>query len=117
MSSPYNIPRNYKGEGKILFVFSVKAFIYTCVALLVGLLINFILKIMGISFVGIVITVIFGLIGFCIGTLKVPELKKFEFTRKTGGENIDDIILRWFRFKKRKRIIYIYKKEEDNDAR
>ena len=117
MSGPYNIPRNYKGEGKILFIFSVKAFIYTCVALIIGLIINFILGMLGISFVGIVITVVFGLIGFGIGTLKVPEVKKFEFTRKTGGENIDDIIIRWYKFKKRNKRIYVYKKEGDNDAR
>ena len=27
----YNIPRNTKGEGKILIIFSIKAFIYTII--------------------------------------------------------------------------------------
>lgn len=44
----------------------------------------------------------FGLIGFIIGTFKVPETKKFKLTEKTGGEAIDDIIKRWIKFKKGK---------------
>ena len=33
----YNIPRNVKGEGRILFIFSTKALIYTSVGGLLGL--------------------------------------------------------------------------------
>lgn len=66
--------------------------------------------------VGLIITAILGLIGFCIGTLKIPESNAFEITRKAGGENLDDIIIRWIKFKKNGKKIYIYTdKEETKD--
>lgn len=34
--------------------------------------------------VGIIIVAVFALIGFAIGTFKMPELGKFEFSKKTG---------------------------------
>ena len=97
----YEIPRNYKGEGRILYIFSTKALIY------------FLLKMLGFSTAGLIITVIFGVIGFAIGTLKVPESGSFKITKMTGGENIDDVILRWIKFKKNGNKIYVYKEEED----
>ena len=97
----YEIPRNYKGEGRILYIFSTKGLIYTCVGAGVGLIFYVILKILGFSMIGLIITAIFAVIGFCIGTLKVPETNNFEITRKTGGENIDEVILRWIKFKKK----------------
>lgn len=109
----YEIPRNYKGEGRILYIFSTKALIYTSIGAGIGLLFYFMFKIMGLSMVGIIITLVFGLIGFIIGTLKVPESTAFEITKKTGGENIDDVILRWLKFKKDGNKVYIYKEEEE----
>uniref|UniRef100_UPI00272B6536 hypothetical protein n=1 Tax=uncultured Clostridium sp. TaxID=59620 RepID=UPI00272B6536 len=73
----------------------------------------FMLKILGFSMVGLIITLIFGAIGFGIGTLKVPESTAFEITKKTGGENIDDVILRWIKFKKNGNKIYVYSAEEE----
>ena len=34
-------------------------------------------------------------------------------TKKTGGENIDNVIIRWIKFKKNMNKIYVYKEEED----
>ncbi len=56
--------------------------------------------------------VLFAGIGFAIGTFKVPESANFEITRKTSGENIDEIILRAIKFKQKKKRIYLYSKEE-----
>ena len=109
----YEIPRNYKGEGRILYIFSTKALIYTCVGVGIGLIFYFILKMIGLSTIGLIITLILGVIGFAIGTLKVPETNAFEITKKTGGENIDDVILRWIKFKRNHNKIYIYKTEEE----
>ena len=109
----YEIPRNYKGEGRILYIFSTKGLIYTCIGAGIGLIFYFILKMLGFSMVGLVITLIFGVIGFAIGTLKVPESSAFEITKKTGGENIDDVILRWIKFKKNGNKVYVYKLEEE----
>lgn len=110
----YEIPRNYKGEGRILF-FSMKGLAYTAVAIIPGIVINFILKAFGISIVGIIITIICGGIGFAIGTFKVPDTRKFKLTEKTGGENIDDVIKRAIKFKQKKNKIYVYTKEEAKD--
>lgn len=108
----YEIPRNYKGENRILFIFSTKALIYTAIGLGIGLIFYFVFNLIGLTMIGIGIAIFFGLIGFVIGTFKVPDIKKFEFTKKTGGENIDDVIRRWFKFKTGKRKIYVYKNEE-----
>lgn len=109
----YYIPRNYKGEGRILYIFSTKAIIYTAVGVGIGLIFYFILNLLGLTTLGIIIAVIFGSIGFGIGTFKVPEMKNFEITKKTGGENIDDVIKRWFMFKKKKNKIYVYREKEE----
>lgn len=111
----YEIPRNYKGEGRILYIFSMKGLMYTAIGIIPGLVIYFILNMFGATIVGIVITAIFGLIGFSIGTFKIPDTKKFEFTQKTGGENIDDVIKRAVKFKQKKNRVYVYKKEETKD--
>ena len=108
----YYIPRNYKGEGRILYIFSTKAIIYTAIGIAIGLLFYFIFNLIGLTTIGIIITIIFGGIGFIIATFKVPELKNFEITKKTGGENIDDVIKRWVLFKKKKNRIYIFKEKE-----
>ena len=109
----YNLPRNVRGEGRILFIFSTKSLITTCIGGAIGLVFYFIFKLLGLSVLGIIITVIFAAIGFAIGTFKVPESNAFDITRKTGGENIDDVIVRWIKFKKNGNKIYVYKPEEE----
>lgn len=111
----YEIPRDYKGESRILYIFSIKGLIYTAAGVGIGLIFYFILNLFGATVVGIIITAIFGLIGFCIGTFKIPDTRKFQFTEKTGGENIDEVIKRYIKFKQKKNKIYVYKKEETKD--
>lgn len=111
----YNLPRNVKGEGRILFLFTGKSMIYTAVAGAVGLIFYLIFSAMGLTMVGIIITAVFALIGFAIGTFKMPDLAKFKFSQKTGGENLDDVIRRAIKFKTSGRKIYIYKEEKAND--
>lgn len=111
----YEIPRNYKGEGRILYIFSTKALIYTAVGVGIGLIFYFIFNLIGLTVVGIVITSLFGLIGFVVATFKVPDSKKFKLFEKTGGENIDTVIVRWFKFKQKKNRIYVNIKEEAKD--
>ena len=104
----YNLPRNVKGEGRILFIFSTKALIYTFVGIVIGYFISLIFSMINLRVVGYVIIAILGLAGFLIGTLKMPESTNFEITRKTGGENIDDVIMRAIKFKMKKNRIYVY---------
>ncbi len=108
----HEIPRNVKGEGRILYIFSTKALIYTVIAAIIGLVFYWIFKQIGMTTIGLVILLIFALIGFAIGTFKVPELGNMQFTKKVGGENIDDVIKRAIKFKMKKNRIYVYAKEE-----
>ena len=64
----------------------------------------------------LVIIAIFALIGFFIGTFKFPEIGAFKFTKKVGGENIDDVIKRAIMFKKKGKRIYLYTKEEKKNG-
>lgn len=117
--SSYNIPRNVKGEGRILMIFSTKALIWTFGGILIGAIFNMIFSAIGLSTVGIIMLVVFGLLGFSIATFKVPETTAFEITRKTGGENIDEVIKRAIKFKLQRSKIYLYtienKKEKTNE--
>lgn len=111
----YNLPRNVKGENRILFIFTTKSLIYTVVAAGIGLFFNFIFSMLNMTLVGIVIVAVFALIGFGIGTIKVPEIAKFEFSKKTGGENLDDVIRRAIKFNTKGRKIYVYKEDKNNE--
>lgn len=108
----YNLPRNVKGEGRILFIFTGKSMLYTVGAGVIGLVFYFIFSWMQMTFVGIVIMAFFALIGFIIGTFKMPDLAKFKFSQKTGGENLDDVIKRAIKFKSKGKKIYVYKEEK-----
>lgn len=110
----YNLPRNVKGEGRILFIFSGKSFLYSIIGGGVGLLFYLLFSALNLYMVGIGFVIVFAIIGFIIGTFKMPEITKFEFTRKTGGENIDDVIKRAIMFRKNGRKIYVYKEGKNN---
>lgn len=108
----YNLPRNVKGEGRILFIFSTKGLITTCIGGGIGLIFYLIFSSLKMKMIGIIITLIFAAIGYAIGMLKVPNTNGMEITRKTGGENIDDVIKRYIKFKMNKKKYYVYTKEE-----
>lgn len=109
----YNLPRNVKGEGRILFIFSTKSLITTCIGGAIGLVFYFIFKILDLKMVGMVITLVLALIGYGIGMFKIPDANGLEITKKTGGENLDDVIIRYIKFKKNNKKLYVYTKEED----
>ena len=112
----YNLPRNVKGEGRILFIFSTKALVYTLAGVVIGLPFYFIFNALNMIILGIVFCAIFGIIGFSVATFKVPNSNVFIITKSAGRENIDDVILRYVKFRLNKRRIYTYKNiEEENE--
>ncbi len=111
----YNIPRNVKGEGRILFIFSTKALIYTAIGATVGFILYLFFNMIKLGMIGIILMLILGLIGFCIGTFKVPNNNSFEICKKAGGENIDEVIKRAIKFKMQKNKLYLYTREENNN--
>ena len=109
----YNLPRNVKGEGRILFIFSNKSLITTCVGAAIGLVFYIIFKLMKLTMIGVILVLVFAVLGYSVGMFKMPDSNGLEITRKTGGENLDDIIKRYIKFKKNKRKLSVYTKEEN----
>ena len=100
--STYNVPRNTKGEGKILFVFSTKALIYTAIGIGIGWVFYFLFNLIGLSIVGIIIMAILGLIGFSIATFNMPNIQKIDVANKNAGQKIDEVIRKYIKFKMKK---------------
>lgn len=113
----YNLPRNVKGEGRILFVFSTKSLISSVIGVAIGLIFYVIFKMMNMGIIGMIFVVFFGLIGYGIGMLKVPNIGIIKATKVVAGEKLDDVIARAIKFKKKRNKIYIYddKEEKTND--
>lgn len=103
----YYIPRNYKGETRILYIFSIKSLITTAIGAGIGALFLFLFSALALKTVGIVIMAVFAIIGYIIGAVKIPTIVSIPVTKKIGGESISEIIIRYIKFKK-KRKIYTY---------
>ena len=111
----YYIPRNVKGESRILYIFSIKSLITTLIGGAVGFIFYLIFLMLNMETVGWIFVGIFALIGFGVGAIKIPILAGVPITKKIGGESIDQIILRYIKFKREKKV-YVYTKEEKNDG-
>ena len=108
------IPRNVKGEGRILYIFSTKSLITTAIGAGVGFVFYFIMKMIGLGTVGIILMALFALIGFGCGTVKIPRITGIAFTKNIAGDSIDDIIIRYIKFRMNKKIYtYVETKEEE----
>ncbi|MGN1330660.1 MAG: hypothetical protein ACI4VN_04925 [Clostridia bacterium] len=108
----YYIPRNLRGETRIFYIFTVKSLISTVIGTMMGLVFLFIFSIIGLQMVGIIITALFALVGWGIGAIKIPTIAGIQVTKKIGGEPLSEIILRWIKFNKNKKL-YVYTKEEN----
>ena len=94
-------------------IFTTKSLIYTAITGAFGLIFYYIFATMlGFQWLGIGIAAFFAFIGFAVATFPIPDSPRFEFTRKNGGEKVDETILKAIRFKKRGKRIYLYTKEE-----
>ena len=83
----------------------------------IGFPIKWFLGVLGVNtYIGIGVMILLGLLGFIIGTFKVPDSGALKVTRLVGGENIDDVILRYIKFKQKKNRIYITKEEDITDG-
>lgn len=107
----YYIPRNYRGESRILYIFTIKSLITTAVGAGLGAIFFAIFSMMNLKMVGIILMAFFAFIGYAIGALKIPTIVAFPITKKIGGEPIGEIILRYMKFKKNRKM-YVYTKEE-----
>lgn len=105
----YYLPREYKGEGRILYIFSKRSLIYTVAGAGIGIFFNEILKMLGINKAFLPLLLIFGILGYLLAVLKIPEGGSMEISKKLGGEKLEDVIKKWILFKMKHSKIYIYK--------
>ena len=82
----YYIPRNYKGESRILYIFTIKSLITTVIGIGVGLIFYLIFKILTFDKIGMGLLVFWALIGYAIGAFKIPTIAGIPVTKKIGGE-------------------------------
>lgn len=108
----YIIPRNVKGESRILLFFTPKSFLFMVIGIVIGAILYYILKLVGAGTVGLVVLAIVTIISVAIGTLKIPDSNAFNFTKKVGGESVDEIIIRYFKFRKNRKL-YVYSMEKE----
>lgn len=107
----YYIPRNLRGETRIFYIFTIKSLITTVCGITLGLIFLLIFTMINMKLVGIIITAVFALIGFGVGAIKIPTISGIPVTKKIGGEPLSEIITRWIKFSKNKKM-YVYTKEE-----
>lgn len=107
----YQIPRNYKGETRILVIFTVKSLITTLAGAGIGFLFWAMFAIVGLKKVGTIILAVFAVIGYIVGAFKIPTIVGLPVTKKIGGESIYEIVLRYIKFNKNRKI-YTNTKEE-----
>lgn len=108
----YTIPRNYKGETRLLYIFTTKSLITTAIGALCGSVFLLIFMMLGMKMVGIIAMALFAIIGWMVGAIKIPTIVAFPITKKIGGEPLGEIIIRYFKFRKTRKI-YTYTKEEE----
>ena len=111
----YRVPRNTKGESRILIIFSTKALIYTIVGIVIGYFINYVLKLLGIGTIGIIIMAILGVVGFTLASLKIPYISAIPITKDVAGEYIDEILIRYYKFMKQSKRIYVAQKSKEKE--
>lgn len=113
--STYYIPRNVKDEGRFFIIFSTKSLITTAIGGGIGFLFYLILKVVGLTTAGVIIFGIFGLLGFAVGTIKIPTIAGLKFTKNVAGDQIDQVILKYIKFNSNKKI-YTYVKTNEKEV-
>lgn len=108
MGRVYSVPRNVKGESRLLLIFTVRSFITTILGGVVGVLFYFIFAGLGLVTVGLISVGVCAGIGYGLGTLVIPDSPIVGNLRKAGGERVSDIVIRTITFKNRRKI-YMYR--------
>lgn len=112
----YYIPSNkLKGETRILIIFTPKSLIFTAAGAFIGLIFYLILSAVGLKTLGLIIMVIFALIGYAVVSIKVPSNGATKLEKNVGGMTLFDIITTYMIFKKNRKIysVAVPRKEPD----
>lgn len=106
------IPKDLRGETRILIIFTVKSLITTAIFGAVGVLFYLIFNAIKMRIVGIIILILLALLGYAFGTVKIPKITGLKFTKNIEGDSMDEVFLRYIKFKSNKKI-YSYTKEDN----
>lgn len=105
------IPKDLGGETRILVIFTVKSLVTTAIFGAVGLVLYFIFSWLSLKVVGVIIFALLALIGYGFGTIKMPKITGWKFTKNIEGDSLDDVFLRYIKFRSNRKI-YTYTKED-----
>lgn len=98
------IPRaDVKGQDRFFIFFSIPGLIGTVIGIAIGYIFYLILNVLNAGPVGLIVIGLFGLTGFAIGQVKVPDTNALPLFKKVGGEYIREIIARFLKFRKTKK--------------
>lgn len=67
---------------------------------------------LGLKALGMILLIVFALLGYGVGTVKIPRIVPWKFTKNIEGDSIDEIVIRYIKFKINKKV-YTYTKEEE----
>lgn len=111
----YYIPRNYKGETRILYIFTVKSLITTAVGAGIGSIFLFVLNSMNLQTAGLIAMGFFALLGFLFGAVKIPTIVGIPITKKIGGEPFTEICSRYIKYRQSRSVYtFVDEKKEAN---
>ena len=111
----YSIPRNYNGETRILYIFSVKSLVTTSIGAGIGSVFLFVLNSLGFQTAGIIAMAIFAGLGFLFGAVKIPTIVGIPITKKIGGEPLSEIFTRYLKYRQSRSVYtYVDEKKEAN---
>lgn len=74
---------------------------------MLGLIFYIIFKIVGLNVVGLILLILFALIGYGIGTIKFHSNGSDKISKNVGGEPVDKVIFSYINFKKNRKV-YTY---------
>lgn len=106
------IPKDLKGETRLLIIFSVKSLITTAIFGAVGVVLYLIFSLISLRAVGIILLIVCAVFGFAFGTIKIPRITGWKFTKNIEGDSMDEVTLRYLKFKANRKI-YSYTKEDN----
>ena len=108
------IPRaNVKGQDRLFIIFSFQGLIGTLIGAAIGIPFWYIGNMMGGPLVGATFVFIFGMIGFIIGQVKVPDNNGSPLFKKVGGLYIRDVIISFFKFRANKKKYILQVSDDD----
>ena len=80
------IPRDVKGEGRLLYIFSTKSLITTAIGGTIGFILFYIFSLLGVKVVGIILLAVFAVLGFLAGTLNKKTYSYVDLSEDTKEE-------------------------------